>query len=137
MCSRLTEGAVTVCGCGATWGHYVDDVQAEWGGDGFLLGIANRSLVAALRTQMAEGERTKDIRAVHLFLGHTKLESTVRSWESKWMTHWKSQSRLRFRPFSAKKSGYCAWVSFARACIGTGHPIDVALRPRSEFSPTV
>ncbi|WP_395303275.1 hypothetical protein [Pectobacterium polonicum] len=37
--------------------------------------------------------RTKNIRAVRLFLGHTKLEITVRYVASKSTTRWKWQSR--------------------------------------------
>ena len=41
-------------------------------------------------------KRTKNLRAVQLLLGHTKLESTVRYLGIESMTRWRSRSRLKF-----------------------------------------
>jgi integrase len=41
--------------------------------------------------------RTKNLRAVQLLLGHTKLESTVRTSESKSMTRWRLLSRRTYK----------------------------------------
>lgn len=45
-------------------------------------------------------KRTKNIRAIQLLLGHTKLESTVGIWGSRWTTHLSSRSRRRSNPLS-------------------------------------
>lgn len=40
-------------------------------------------------------KRTKNLRALQLLLGHSKLESTVRTWALRSMTPWRSLSRSR------------------------------------------
>jgi integrase len=44
--------------------------------------------------------RTKNLRAVQLLLGHTKLDSTVRIFASRWRTPWslRSKQRCNFAP---------------------------------------
>jgi hypothetical protein len=39
----------TTCKCGQSWGRYLDDVNAEIGGNAVLLGIDNSSFAHALK----------------------------------------------------------------------------------------
>lgn len=43
------------CHCGASWGRYVDELCAEYGGDAVPLGFANRSLLYAVQHQPEDG----------------------------------------------------------------------------------
>lgn len=49
-------GAQTFCDCGRVWARYVDEINAEWNGHGFLIGLSNPSLVQALRDQRDMGD---------------------------------------------------------------------------------
>lgn len=44
------------CACGASYGRYIDDVQAVYGGQAIPLGIANESLAWAVRCQPEAGK---------------------------------------------------------------------------------
>ncbi len=43
------------CGCGRSYGRYVDDLNAVYGGEAVPLGISNPSFAKALHRQPAEG----------------------------------------------------------------------------------
>lgn len=46
------------CKCGSSYGRYVDDINAEYGGPhAMLIGFANSSLVEAIRDQKQRGDR--------------------------------------------------------------------------------
>lgn len=46
----------TRCHCGRSWGHYTDNINAEFGGNAVLLGVANSSLARALNEQHDKGD---------------------------------------------------------------------------------
>lgn len=48
LCIRKEK---TFCHCKASWGKYLDNLQAEFGGEAVPLGIDNSSLVRALRNK--------------------------------------------------------------------------------------
>ncbi|MFK4706124.1 hypothetical protein ABIC83_002963 [Roseateles asaccharophilus] len=45
----------TVCQCGASWGQYIDNLNASIGGRAIPLGFANSTLLEALRTRPDTG----------------------------------------------------------------------------------
>lgn len=45
------------CGCGKSWGNYVDHVLAELGGAAVPVGIGNKSFVEALRERAGPAKR--------------------------------------------------------------------------------
>ena len=50
------SGARRACECGKTWGRYLDDVKAEYGGaEAIPIGFDNKSLYTALMHQPAAG----------------------------------------------------------------------------------
>jgi site-specific recombinase XerC len=49
-------------------------------------------------------KRTKNLRAVQLSFGHSKLASTVR-YLGRWMTHWRFRSRLKYNDVSRRSHG--------------------------------
>ncbi|MBL8421658.1 MAG: hypothetical protein JNK92_13610 [Dechloromonas sp.] len=51
----------------------------------------------------------KNLRAIRLLLGHTKLEGTVRFWASKSMMLWKSPSRPGFSEARTFAPCWCEW----------------------------
>lgn len=58
-CSDVTKLKVQErreCACGKSWGMYIDDLNAEYGGEAVPLGFSNPSLLEALK------ERDRQIR---------------------------------------------------------------------------
>ena len=54
---RLVQGEVRTCRCGKVSGKYLDDLNAIYSGEEAIpLGLANGSLVEALRNQPEEGK---------------------------------------------------------------------------------
>ena len=53
---RLFVGRTTVCWCGKSWGRYIDDTNAEMGGQVTPLGFANKSFAKALCAQPGRGD---------------------------------------------------------------------------------
>lgn len=45
----LRSKGVTTCECGKTKGRYVDSINAEWNGQGLILGFDNSSLIHAMK----------------------------------------------------------------------------------------
>ena len=52
---QATEAAIVYhechCDCGQSWGHYLDDINAEYGGKAVPIGISNISFAAAVAEQ--------------------------------------------------------------------------------------
>lgn len=53
---RAVRRKPTSCECGNVTARYIDNLNCEWNGEGFLLGFANHSLITALRSQQNEGD---------------------------------------------------------------------------------
>jgi len=44
------------CFCGRVKAQYIDNLNVEWNGHGWLLGINNSSLITALTSQFKDGD---------------------------------------------------------------------------------
>lgn len=55
VCPRCTDvvklkvGIIRCCDCGASFGQYIDELNAEYGGEAIPLGFSNPSLLDALK----------------------------------------------------------------------------------------
>jgi len=47
---------LTICGCGRSFGAYLDELKAVYAGDAIPLGINNKSMAGAIKTQPASGQ---------------------------------------------------------------------------------
>ena len=92
-------------------------------------------LLSAVPAASSSTRRTTEIlRAVSLLLGHTKLESTVRSLGSRSTTHWRSWSRRRSKrswPGSCdcRVDGRCATGHFRSSRAARKDPLEPADQP--------
>ncbi len=50
------DGSVVACRCGLVQARYLDEINAEWNHEGFLLGIKNASLKVAVNRQHHQGD---------------------------------------------------------------------------------
>jgi hypothetical protein len=55
---KLTDKHAVECECGRSWGIYLDEINAEYGGQAIPLGIANASLAVALKNRPTDSTTT-------------------------------------------------------------------------------
>jgi hypothetical protein len=53
---KLSMKELTTCECGLVRAGYIDELNAEWNGEGCMFGVNNASLVHAILAQRGEGD---------------------------------------------------------------------------------
>ena len=56
---KMRAGVPVSCQCGLSWGRYIDDLNAVYGGEAVPIGIANPSLATAIEYRPDSGAGTK------------------------------------------------------------------------------